>query len=97
MSLAGGRLSAGKTNEDHVPASHLHSLRDLLASPYARPVLQKLRAESEHVVEHIKKQMREEVLLPKSRAIHGREWGVRVGFHAVPSMDTVHLHVSLFE
>jgi hypothetical protein len=23
----------------------------------------------------------------------GVQWGVRVGFHAIPSMDTVHLHV----
>lgn len=77
-----------------MPASHLGSLNALLASPYAAQVLSKLHKASEQVVSLIKEEMR----ATRTSLIDGPcgvEWGVRVGFHAVPSMETVHLHVSL--
>lgn len=102
LGLAGGKLSLGASSQGNaVPPSHLHSLRDLLASPYAGQVLGKLRAQGEAVATLIKEEMRH----PRFRVFPGDSdgedgpcgipWGVRLGFHAVPSMDTVHLHVCI--
>ncbi|PWN32057.1 uncharacterized protein FA14DRAFT_111471, partial [Meira miltonrushii] len=100
LRLAGGKLALGSSSKGQtVPASHLHSLSTLLASPYAWEVLEKMRKQCESVVQLIKEEMRHFPLPDQLRTDASNdetcqvEWGVRVGFHAVPSMDTVHLHV----
>lgn len=95
LSLAGEKLSFGSTSSSsQVPPAHLRSLSSLLASPYARQVLDKLKSASKQVSSLIKEEMRA-TKVPGSEGPCGVEWGVKVGFHAVPSMETVHLHVSL--
>lgn len=95
LSLAGGKLTQGTSAKGQsVPNAHLKSIRSLLASPYAAVVLQKLREQSGEVVKLIQEEMRHCPLLSSAgEQTCGVSWGVRVGFHAVPSMDTVHLHV----
>lgn len=102
LALAGGKLALGSSAKGQiVPSAHLHSLNSLLASPYAAVVLNKMRIESESVVRLIKEEMRHSplpaTLHPNKTSCNDQscqvEWGVRVGFHAVPSMDTVHLHI----
>lgn len=100
LGLAGGKLALGSSSKGQtVPASHLHSLSSLLASPYASEVLDKMRKQSESVVQLIKEEMRHFPLPDNLRTDVSDDgtcqvdWGIRVGFHAVPSMDTVHLHV----
>lgn len=88
LGLAGGKLSLGTSlSQSKVPESHLRSLNDVLASPYAAQVLDRLSSASDEVVKLVKEEMR--------ATTKGIEWGVRVGFHAVPSMETVHVHVGL--
>ncbi|MCO5565818.1 hypothetical protein L7F22_019493 [Adiantum nelumboides] len=95
LGLAGGKLNLGASSKGlTVPAAHLHSLSSLLASPYASEVLEKMRKQSESVVELIKEEMRHYPLPDASDdGTCQVEWPIRVGFHAVPSMDTIHLHV----
>jgi hypothetical protein len=94
LSLAGGKLSFGETSaKKEVPSSHLSSLNDLLASPYAALVLSKLDKARLEVESLIKEEMRMTHVPPKEGPC-GMEWGIFAGFHAVPSMETVHLHVS---
>ncbi|KAN0061825.1 aprataxin-like protein [Thecaphora frezii] len=85
LSLTNGKLTSGLSSSGIVPASHLRSLRSLLASPYASAVLQALRIASDRVASHIHHRMRTEHV--------GKQWRVRRGFHAIPSMEHVHLHV----
>ncbi|UZJ51017.1 hypothetical protein CBS101457_000337 [Exobasidium rhododendri] len=93
LSLAGGKLSLGQSvTKSEVPASHLASLNDLLASPYAALVLSEFEAASKKVALLIKEEMRM-TSFKFTDGPCGVDWGVRTGFHSVPSMDTVHLHV----
>ncbi|SPO36464.1 uncharacterized protein PSFLO_01935 [Pseudozyma flocculosa] len=85
LSTSNGRLSSGLSSGNEVPVGALQSLRTLLASPYAAEVIQALRKASDRVVELLRERMR--------RDHGGKQWTIHRGFHAVPSMDTVHLHV----
>ncbi|KAN0062712.1 aprataxin-like protein [Thecaphora frezii] len=85
LSLSIGKLTSGISSSGTVPASHLGSLRSLLASPYASAVLQALWIASDRVASHIHHRMRTEHA--------GKQWRVRRSFHAIPSMKHVHLHV----
>ncbi|KAK0536750.1 aprataxin-like protein [Tilletia horrida] len=86
LSLAGGKLLGGTSKNDTVPASHLQDISSLLASPYAAQVLSALRTASEKAIEHIHEKM---LQLPRC----GTTWSIERAFHAIPSMQTVHLHV----
>ncbi|KAH9946085.1 uncharacterized protein BXZ73DRAFT_36981 [Epithele typhae] len=50
----------------------------------ARAFLQRLRADADAVVRTVRAEMVKE---------HGTEWPIQVGFHALPSMEHVHLHI----
>jgi aprataxin len=84
LKAAGGKLSLGSTSSNIVPASHMRSVSDLMASPYAAEVLEAVRVASEKVVEFIRKDMLQQ---------YDTEWAIERAFHAVPSMDHLHLHV----
>jgi aprataxin len=95
LALAGGQLAFGRSAKGTtVPESHLRSLRALLASPYSVQVLSALKEQSQQVVGLIKEEMRHTPLPGQSeKKVCDVEWGIRVGFHSVPSMETVHVHV----
>lgn len=57
--------------------SSLHELLSKLSTPKALQVLESLRQTSLEVVEMVKDEMLK---------TEGFEWGIEVGFHAVPSM-----------
>lgn len=74
-----------------VPLKDLSSLRSLLASPHASSVLAALRHAAQETVELIKEEQPYTKLTGQGEA--GTTWPVHVGFHAVPSMEHVHLHI----
>ena len=80
-----GKLTLGVSKSGQVPSAHLRSLRDLLASPHASEVLSSLRTASRTAIQLLQDQMR--------RDHNDCVWPIRTGFHAIPSMETVHLHV----
>ncbi|SNX84386.1 uncharacterized protein MEPE_03095 [Melanopsichium pennsylvanicum] len=84
LAVANGKLSFGATTSNNVPPSHMKSISSLLASPYAAEIVEALQKTSDRVVEHIRKDMQEQ---------YGVTWAVERAFHAVPSMEHVHLHV----
>ena len=84
LSVANGKLNFGPTSSNNVPPSHMHSISTLLASPYAAEVLDAVRKTSDRVMEHIREDMLKH---------HGGTWDVERAFHAVPSMEHLHLHV----
>ncbi|EST05522.1 Histidine triad (HIT) protein [Kalmanozyma brasiliensis GHG001] len=84
LSASNGKLNFGATSSNSVPASHMKSISTLLASPYAAEVLEALREASDRVIEHITKDMQEQ---------YGTTWDIERAFHAVPSMEHLHLHV----
>ncbi|KAK0561812.1 aprataxin-like protein [Tilletia horrida] len=93
LGLAGGRLSGGTSASGNtVPASHLQSLSTLLASPYAAQVLAAMRTASDRAVEQIHSLMRAYVA-PGSKGKQKCQvtWSIERAFHAIPSMQTVHL------
>lgn len=104
LSAAGGKLAFGISSKnatgsgvETVPPSHLGSLSDLLRSPYAGEVLAALEKAAYKTAEIVKERMPSTLLdasaEPSSTATANCTWDVHIGFHAVPSMDTVHLHV----
>lgn len=84
LAASNGKLNFGATRSNTVPVTHMDSVSTLLASPYASEVLVALRDTSERVVEHIRKDMKEQ---------YGVSWSIERAFHAVPSMEHLHLHV----
>ncbi|KAE8256327.1 hypothetical protein A4X13_0g2712 [Tilletia indica] len=92
LSLAGGKFLSGTTSGNSVPASHLQDISTLLASPYAAQVLAALRTASERAIDWIHEQMLQ-LPLPGSSQKCNVTWTVERAFHAIPSMQTVHLHV----
>lgn len=84
LTAANGKLNFGSTSSNTVPPSHMNSLSSLMASPYAAEVLDTLRETSERVVQHIRSDMKEQ---------YGVTWDIERAFHAVPSMEHLHLHV----
>lgn len=74
-----------------VPSKHLASLSTLLASPYRSIVLRSLALAAEKAKKRIESLMPQTSIVGGERA--GCTWNVMVGFHAVPSMQTVHCHV----
>ncbi|PWN20979.1 hypothetical protein BCV69DRAFT_282480 [Microstroma glucosiphilum] len=106
LSTAGGKLAFGTSSKnaagngaETVPPSHLASLSDLLRSPYAGEVLSALEKAAYKTAEIVKERMPSTPLGPQPLdATHppllaNCVWDTHIGFHAVPSMDTVHLHV----
>ncbi|WFD29454.1 hypothetical protein MSPP1_000463 [Malassezia sp. CBS 17886] len=85
----------------HFLILHLDSIRTLLENPYADEVLSRLQAASDRLVARIEGCMRElhvERDAEPSYAADGAgacrtTWGIQRGFHAVPSMRHLHLHV----
>ncbi|WFD18135.1 hypothetical protein MCAP1_000347 [Malassezia caprae] len=69
----------GKKNMVTVPPRDMESIRSLLASRYAPAVLGRIAAMEQRYAD--------------LDSGDGLEWGVRSGFHAVPSMRHLHLHV----
>lgn len=93
LSVAGGKLTLGSTSSGKsVPSSHLKDISTLLASPYAAEVLAALRRASDTAVRIIQDHMRS-TKLPGQTEECGVTWGTERAFHAIPSMQTVHLHV----
>ncbi|KAE8212742.1 hypothetical protein CF327_g3649 [Tilletia walkeri] len=92
LSLAGGKFLSGTTSGNSVPASHLQDVSTLLASPYAAQVLAALRTASDRAIDWIHEQMLQ-LPLPGSSQKCYVTWTVERAFHAIPSMQTVHLHV----
>ena len=84
LSASNGRLNFGASSSNIVPASHMLSISSLLASPYAAEVLEAVHKASDRVLEHIRTDMMEQ---------YGVTWDVERAFHAVPSMEHLHLHV----
>lgn len=82
---ANGKLNFGATSSNTVPASHMNSISTLLASPYAAQVLEAMRRTSDRVLKHIRNDMEE---------LYGVAWDIERAFHAVPSMEHLHLHVT---
>ncbi|KAI5453135.1 aprataxin-like protein [Naganishia albida] len=62
----------------------LHALLSTTSSAISLRILRMLQQTSLEVVEMVKDEMLK---------TEGFEWGIEVGFHAVPSMRTLHLHV----
>lgn len=85
LSASNGKLNFGATSRNSVPASHMKSISTLLASPYSAQVLECVRKASDRVVQHIREDMK--------RHHGGVTWEVERAFHAVPSMEHLHLHV----
>ncbi|PWN41091.1 hypothetical protein IE81DRAFT_187534 [Ceraceosorus guamensis] len=75
-----------------VPPNHLSNLKSLLSSPHASRVLAALRKASEETVQLIKEEQ-PYTKLTEDQVEAGTTWPVHVGFHAVPSMEHVHLHI----
>ncbi|KAH8833805.1 HIT-like protein [Flagelloscypha sp. PMI_526] len=67
-------------------AKDLSSLRNLLKGDkeHAKKVIEALRDSGNEVCEEIEKEM---------QRLYGWIWPIRKGFHAVPSMDHIHLHI----
>lgn len=84
LSAANGKLNFGATSSNNVPPSHMLSISALLASPYAAEVLEAVRKASAQVVEHILQDMLKH---------YSVTWDIETAFHAVPSMEHLHLHV----
>lgn len=84
LTATNGKLNFGATSSNVVPASHMKSISTMVASPYAGDVLRAMRTASDRVVEHIRADMEEH---------YGVIWDVERAFHAVPSMEHLHLHV----
>ncbi|CDU22731.1 uncharacterized protein SPSC_01361 [Sporisorium scitamineum] len=84
LSASNGKLNFGSTSNNTVPASHMKSISTMLASPYASEVLEAMRKASDNVVQHIRTDMQEH---------YGATWDIERAFHAVPSMEHLHLHV----
>ncbi|SJX62889.1 uncharacterized protein SRS1_13716 [Sporisorium reilianum f. sp. reilianum] len=84
LSASNGKLNFGATSSNTVPASHMRSISTTLASPYASEVLRAVRKASDDVIQHIRNDMLEK---------YGVTWDVERVFHAVPSMEHLHLHV----
>ncbi|TKY85781.1 hypothetical protein EX895_005321 [Sporisorium graminicola] len=84
LSASDGKLNFGATSSNTVPASHMQSISALLASPYTSEVLEAVRKASEDVIQYIRNDMLKD---------HGTTWDIERAFHAVPSMDHLHLHV----
>ncbi|CAD6887571.1 unnamed protein product [Tilletia caries] len=93
LSLARGKLLSGTSSGNTVPASHVQDLSTLLASPYASQILAALRAASERAVQWVHEQMLELPLPGSGQQKCKTTWTVERAFHAIPSMQTVHLHV----
>lgn len=83
LKTAHGKLNFGAASSS-IPPSHLHDVSSLLASPYAAQVLADLRTASDRVVAAIQQEMQH---------AYGTTWDIQRAFHAVPSMDHLHLHV----
>lgn len=84
LSASNGRLNFGASSSNVVPASHMMSISSLLASPHAAEVLEAVHKASDRVLEHIRTDMMKQ---------YGVTWEVERAFHAVPSMEHLHLHV----
>lgn len=84
LSASNGKLNFGATSSNTVPASHMKSISTLLASPYASEVLAAVHKASNDVVQHIRNDMQKH---------YGATWNIERAFHAVPSMEHLHLHV----
>lgn len=84
LSASNGKLNFGSTTSNSVPASHMKSISSLLASPYSAEVLDAVHKASDRVLDHIRSDMLEK---------YGTTWEIERAFHAVPSMEHLHLHV----
>ncbi len=85
LSAANGKLTLGSTSSNVVPASHLRNISALMTSPYVVEVLAAVREASDRVLDHIRDDMQRK---------HGVTWSIERAFHAVPSMEHLHLHVT---
>ncbi|KDN44945.1 hypothetical protein K437DRAFT_256810 [Tilletiaria anomala UBC 951] len=102
LALAGDKLAFGTTGCKTVPTRHLQDINTLLASPYASQVFGRLKAMAERVKSIILSEMPRATLdaIPFKGHTHATAsveqclvtWPVHLGFHAIPSMSTVHLH-----
>ncbi|PWZ02213.1 hypothetical protein BCV70DRAFT_149351, partial [Testicularia cyperi] len=79
-----GKLGFGATTSNRVPQSHMQSISTLLSGPYARIVVDAMSKACSKVVEWIQNDMQQR---------HGHIWEISTAFHAVPSMEHLHLHV----
>ncbi|THH04460.1 hypothetical protein EW145_g5507 [Phellinidium pouzarii] len=76
-------------SEGPLNAANLTSLKTLLNSPEvgkkeALALLKRMKKDAEHV---------RDLVVEEMHNYFGFEWGVNIGFHAVQSMDHLHLHV----
>lgn len=85
LSTTNGKLTLGATSSNVVPASHLRNISALMTSPYVTEVLAAVREASDRVLDHIRDDMQRN---------HGVTWCIDRAFHAVPSMEHLHLHVA---
>lgn len=92
-------LGNGKRRRGEVGARELDSIGSLLQSPHAAFVLDRLAAASERLAHRIRESMRRMDVDRDTREPHytdaapGATWGIRCGFHAIPSMRHLHMHV----
>ncbi|PWN53460.1 hypothetical protein IE53DRAFT_384027 [Violaceomyces palustris] len=86
LRVSGGRLSLGPSKSDRIPPFHLESLESVLASPHCEQVFSALRRSRDVAVDLMRSEM------VKDRQ-DGRSWDIMSGFHAIPSMEHVHLHI----
>lgn len=94
LQAAGGKLALGQTSNDGlVPASHLESISTLMRSPYANEVLGAMESAAQETSRRIRDLMPATSLPTTPPSTADTTWDIHAGFHAVPSMKTVHLHV----
>lgn len=91
-----------KEERTEVPESDMESISTLLKSRFARDILRRIRDARDRLVVRIHESMKQSRIrpdgayayYPESEADWGHTvWGVQSGFHNVPSMRHLHLHV----
>lgn len=95
---ASSSASTNSTAAHIIPPTHLLNLSTLLTSPYRSIILRHLSRAAHAAEQRIRSLMPQTRISTAGQARGQQEtagctWDVQVGFHAVPSMDTVHCHV----